>query len=185
MSNVPTVEHRVREQITEEDWETGTIDTVSSGAAMCIEGGGKRLRITRPPERGGPDGAGVTVDLSHRPPVWSCETLESLCELSCLPENWDSYHAPRIRQDCIKAAMELILSIASDNTPRPSVVPTSRGTVLLEWHTRGVDLEIEILSLVSFHVSFEDCRTGDETEQDVGSNLRPLVEYMERLSRTD
>lgn len=52
-----------------------------------------------------------------------------------LPENWDSYGAPRLDPAVVERA-RLFLS-------RVSVVPCSDGAVQLEWHTHGVDLAIE------------------------------------------
>jgi hypothetical protein len=52
-----------------------------------------------------------------------------------LPENWDSYGAARLDPAVIDRA-QLFLA-------RVSVVPCSDGAVQLEWHTHGLDLEIE------------------------------------------
>lgn len=116
-------------------------------------------------------------------PSWLKATTAALNELARLPENWDSYGAGTIRQSYILAAMDLLLRIMRDNTPPPSVVPTNRGSVLLEWHLRGIDLEIEVAAHGQFHVVFEDVREGTEWEADVSSHdLTRVIEPVEMLS---
>lgn len=50
-----------------------------------------------------------------------------------LPEDWDTYGAPRISQDAIRTAQAM------------TAVPTALGGVQLELHAAGVEIEIEIL----------------------------------------
>jgi hypothetical protein len=54
-----------------------------------------------------------------------------------------------------------------DDTPEPQIVPTPSGGVQMEWHTRGIDLEIETLGGGRFGAFFEDARTGATWEGDV------------------
>jgi len=52
------------------------------------------------------------------------------------------------------------------NLPLPALVPTTARGVQLEWHTRGIDLEITVESLSSVGVYFEDHRTGETYEEE-------------------
>ncbi|RPI87568.1 MAG: hypothetical protein EHM42_05090, partial [Planctomycetaceae bacterium] len=81
---------------------------------------------------------------SQTPPRWMEPVLAALDNLGRLPENWDSYGAVPIRQASLWAAVELLADVMHDETPLPTAVPTSHGAVQLEWHTRGIDLEIEV-----------------------------------------
>ena len=111
--------------------------------------------------------------------------IASLKELARLPENWDSYGAERIRQSSILATIKLLFCIMLDDTPVPALVPTNRRTVLVEWHTRGIDLEVEVLAPDRFHVTFADAWDGSEWEADIGSDQSQLVQSIERLSQRD
>ena len=63
-----------------------------------------------------------------------------------MQENWDSYEASPIHESAILRAFNILSEIVnpSFSLPAPSVVPTAKGGIQLEWHRNGVDLEIEI-----------------------------------------
>lgn len=113
------------------------------------------------------------------------EAIASLQEIARLPENWDSYGAERIRQSSILATIKLLYCVMRGDIPVPALVPTNRRTVLVEWHTRGIDLEVEVLATDRFHVAFADARDGSEWEADIGSDQSQLVQSIERLSQRD
>ncbi len=65
------------------------------------------------------------------------------------------------------------------NTPVPQVVPSANGSIQLEWHTLGIDLEIEVESLSAFHVFFSDGQDEDpEWEGEINYDLTRLVHYV-------
>jgi hypothetical protein len=115
-------------------------------------------------------------------PRWLPDAIRSLDELGCLPPNWDSYGADTIRHSSILATIELLLAVMRDDTPLPSFVPTSRRTVLLEWHMRGFDLEVEVRAPGRLHVVFEDARHGIEWESELTSDLTRLVDCIAQLT---
>jgi hypothetical protein len=115
-------------------------------------------------------------------PAWFGQAVASLNEASMLAANWDSYGAPAIRRSSSLAALKLLAQITTQTTPRPSIVPTNRGTVMLEWHTRGIDLEIEAIGPGKFHVAFEHLGGTDAWESEVGADVSILVQCVERLS---
>ncbi len=115
------------------------------------------------------------------PPPWLPNVLTEMAELGRLEENWDSYGARRIDPHCIEAAASLLRAVMDAATPRPSVVPTNRGGVQLEWHRSGIDLEIEIESPARMSVLFEDEREGIREELTLTGNVRPLVQFSQQL----
>ena len=146
--------------------ETGTI----TGGVATV----RQLRYETP--RGG---LIVTVEGN---PSWLIPTAEAVCELLALPADWDSYGALTVKPSRAVAALELLLWIMDDDSPKPSVVATSRGGVQLEWHMRSIDLEIEALSSLRFHVAFGDSASGEEWEREIGSDLSPFASCIARLS---
>lgn len=65
-------------------------------------------------------------------------------DLLKLPRNWDGYGADPIHPRCKAMVLDVLDRVVQEDTPPPSVVPTRPGGVQLEWHTNGIDLEIEI-----------------------------------------
>jgi hypothetical protein len=98
---------------------------------------------------------------------WLRRALESGCRLLELPPNWDSYGAAAITPQSVVSALNLLIRLMDDDTPEPQIVPTPSGGVQMEWHTRGIDLEIETLGGGRFGAFFEDARTGATWEGDV------------------
>lgn len=126
----------------------------------------------------------VLLMMSEAPSTWFHDLLTRISELGDLEENWDSYGARPVRPECAVMAVRFLLSYVDRDTPAPSVVPTNRGGIQLEWHRAGADLEIQIESPGRMEVFFEDERAGQE-EFTLTSNLERLVPLLKRLSRTD
>lgn len=135
--------------------------TIVSGAAS-----GRRATVSSPSE------------------LWLLELVPTIGHLLELPQNWDSYGAKPIKVDFIRYALEILTVIACPNLPAPALVPTARGGVQIEWHMRGIDLEIRVESTSRIHVSFEDHQgVVAEWEGDLTSDLTRLDEFVSALSR--
>jgi len=109
-------------------------------------------------------------------------TLDCIVGLMELAPNWDSFGAQPIDPACILESIKLLLSVTNENTPLPSVVPTSQGGVQLEWHTNGVDLEVEVHSPPRFSASCEELDTGREEEWVFSADLTRLMACIAKLS---
>ena len=134
-------------------------------------------------------GIGATLITSTSPeqelPQWWPAALSRILFLLELPENWDSYDAKKINQQIAYHAAQILLEITRPGIPEPSIVPTVRGNLQFEWHTRGIDLEFEVKSSVLISVSFEDTVTGNEWEKDLDYNLIPLKDVIRQLVSRD
>lgn len=127
-------------------------------------------------------GRPLNVEFEEQIEPWLLPVLESLEELADLPANWNSYGAPPIQQESILAALQLLANTMRDHSPVPFIVPTAKGTVLLEWHTKGIDLEIDVLGYHRFHVVAEDSKRNEEIEEDLDTDLSLMTDFIERLS---
>jgi hypothetical protein len=110
-----------------------------------------------------------------------------LKELLTYPEGWDSYGAVPISKSIVNSAYNLLLQTAVLGIPKPSVVPTSKGAVQIEWHTRGIDLEVCVLGPAKLSVSFEDARNPNHSrEEELTFDLTSLKSAMhDILSRSE
>lgn len=123
-------------------------------------------------------------DISPVPdPAWVAPTKEAMRRLSLLRDNWDTYGDPRIDPAILHAASSMLQDLMRSETPAPSVVPTSRGGVQLEWHVKGIDLEVEFFTPVSLHTLFEDHRTDIQWEAELIYDFSRLSEAIVLLSR--
>jgi hypothetical protein len=93
---------------------------------------------------------------------WRGKAVAILHSLRVLKKNWNSYGARPIDPAILSAAEDFLNRLSSLDLLSPSIVPTTQGGVQLEWHDRGVDLEIELLSPDKYRLSFDDSATGQE-----------------------
>lgn len=111
------------------------------------------------------------------------QILDRLNDLANLSANWDSYGAKRIDTLCIRTAFNVLASVMREDTPAPWIVPTPDGHVQFEWHTQGIDLEVEVSSAVSIHVSYEDHWLGQPPlEVALSYDLSDLNEFVGELT---
>lgn len=116
-------------------------------------------------------------------PMWYKQTRESLYAILALGDNWDSYGANRFSPETAKAVDELLINIMHVQTPSPQIVPSANGSIQLEWHICGIDLEIEVESLSTSRVIFEDEQSEElEWEGVIKYDLSKLVTYINLLT---
>jgi hypothetical protein len=75
-------------------------------------------------------------------PGWVMPTAKAFADMLALPLGWNSYSARPVDPRTIEVAGGLLAAVMAHHTAPPTVVPTVRGGIQLEWHRNGIDLEI-------------------------------------------
>lgn len=114
---------------------------------------------------------------------WELDARSKLGVLLMLPQNWDSYGAPPIDRGLATTALQLLGAVMQTNVPLPWIVPTATGKLQIEWHCKGIDLEVQIKSPTSLHVSFEDMNSGEGWERELTVDLAPLTNVIAELAQ--
>lgn len=176
--NLSVADPHLRQQLSDQEWQVSNTTTTMPSQATLTDSppGNRQLRF--PFDRGE-----FVVEIVGDPPAWVEPTVRSLGGLLSLEPGWDSYGANPVDPNCVVAALELAMATLRNDSPAPSVVPTSRGALQLEWHIGGIDLEVEFLSATRICGLFEDQRTGKAWEKDLSFDLRPLVDAISTLSQ--
>ena len=169
---------RSKQELSGEDWKmSNTTATLPIGAMLTgSPPGSQEFRFPF-------DGGELVVEVPGNSPAWVEQTFRSLGALLRLGPGWDSYGSSPIDPHCVVAAIEMAFTILRDDSPIPSVVPTSRGGLQLEWHRGGVDLEIEFLSATRVFGYFADQFTDTVWEKDLAFDLQPLADAISTLSQ--
>ena len=96
-----------------------------------------------------------------------------------LEPNWDSYGAkPTELSAAIQTSLFLINNLNQDQ-PLPSIVPTNKGGLQIEWHRLHRDLEICFYGSPAVEVFFEDEVTGESYDVSPLSPRSPqLLRYL-------
>ena len=73
---------------------------------------------------------------------WFIPTLQAIAALPWATDNWTS-GGKRTQKAAVNNLLEILGVVLDSRTSPPSVVPTWRGGVQVEWHRNGIDFEIE------------------------------------------
>jgi hypothetical protein len=110
------------------------------------------------------------------------ETIERLYSLCDLRQGWNSYTARPIHTDVVRYVARWIPTLLQASTPRPAVVPRVQGGLQLEWHRRGVDLEIYIDSPNEIHFEAEEVGGANPVSAPLAGNEESLAAWIGRVS---
>jgi hypothetical protein len=127
------------------------------------------------------EGDEVTLSLHTGFSEAAIEAISRVAVLLHLRPGWDSYDAPRIDRASIGKAIAFLMETLRENTPSPQVVPTPKGGVQIEWHIRGIDLEVEISPSTDAVFDFETS-AGEEIEGVLPRDAALLTRLILRLS---
>ena len=106
--------------------------------------------------------------------------IQRMLQFLELPPGWNSYNARVIGRENVNVALSLLSRTMRADTPVPNVIPMVRGGVQLEWHTRGINLELSIYSPEEIRFQAEDVRGGETVEGELDLGL--LDRWIDRLS---
>jgi hypothetical protein len=107
----------------------------------------------------------------------------SLNSLANLAEDWDSYGAPPINLDQLEQASDFLNRVMLPGTPAPSILPTPLGSVQIEWHTEGIDFEVQTTSDSTFELSYVDSVKEQEWDETLENDWSRITEVMRELRR--
>jgi hypothetical protein len=124
----------------------------------------------------------VEIDASGPMPRSFLKGLGSVVDLLRLPAGWNSYSAKPIAPQTASHAIRLLAEFLKSQTPPPAVVPTVRGGIQLEWHTKGVDLEIYIDSANCVTFFAERIDSDECSEEPLAGHEHVLASWLERIS---
>jgi len=125
----------------------------------------------------------VEVYANHPMSATFLKSVEAVADLLSLPPGWNSYAARPIDHQNAREAIRLLATFLRPNTPPPSVVPTVRGGIQLEWHTGGANVEIYIESQSDVSFFADDAVSGDSSDVPLSGHEDELRSWLNRLSR--
>lgn len=130
-------------------------------------------------------GASVRIETTSRTlPFWLIEVVSRLNLIAMLPQDWNSYGAPRVNQRTLEHSLEVINKLMREMLPTPRVNATAAGGVEFSWCVGGKELEIEVGRPFRVHAYYYDeARADDEWEdEDIGIELERVDPYLEHLA---
>ena len=112
------------------------------------------------------------------------EAIRQALTLLRLRDGWNSHSAKPVSMEAVRDAITFLIDAASEipNIAAPTVVPTVRAGMQLEWHQQGIDIEVEFGSGGPASWYAEDRTTGEISEAPVAGQENALRVWLSRAS---
>ncbi len=160
--------YHVDEELTVETFDLGASLTAVSARVSIPEWVSQR--------RGTVTVVRVSPDIAE-PTEWIRALAHRVSEAVASNQNWDSYGAAPTTQSAAIQAFLFLARNVGEGKPLPSIVPTNRGWMQVEWHRLGRDLEIRFSGEAAVDVFYEDEVSGESYDD------APLSPESPRLRR--
>ncbi|BAV46422.1 hypothetical protein MesoLj113a_34880 [Mesorhizobium sp. 113-1-2] len=115
--------------------------------------------------------------------AWSDAVIGKLEELMRLPKGWDGYSGRSVDFSIAYFAANLLQAIYVPGAPCPSLVPGSDGTLQIEWHSAGLDIELDILGANKVECVMADINTGDEEEAKLTVDFKIVRVWIDEMAK--
>ena len=127
---------------------------------------------------------GLVVEIQARGPLPESflKSIQGVADLLSLPSGWSSYSAKPIAPQNATRAIRLLAEFLRPEIPPPLIVPTVRGGIQLEWHTKGINIEIYIDTPESIRFFAEHVESEASFEGSLAGHEQELRLWMERIS---
>lgn len=114
---------------------------------------------------------------------WQRQAENRLMEVVRLPVGWDGHQGRPSNPSIANYVYSLLEKLmVLPGLPLPSITPVSYGGIVLEWHRKGWDVEIEIDVPSSHHVYAHELATGIEGDFWCGSQLNRMRDVVRKIS---
>ena len=105
---------------------------------------------------------------------WFNPTRQAMDSLPWDTDDW-TIGGKRTQSAAVYGLFTLLVKVLDSRTPPPSVVPTWKGGVQVEWHRNNVDFEIEADPQGEVEYFFSSFKEEDEGQ--AWDNINQLTEY--------
>ena len=76
---------------------------------------------------------------------WHSRLKSRFNELTALPIGWDGYDGKPVSFQCASFAAAVLAKLFQNGVPAPNLVPGADGSLQIEWHRNGYDVELDVL----------------------------------------
>jgi hypothetical protein len=108
------------------------------------------------------------------------ESLQKdLNELVHLPNGWDGYNGIPVKFENAYFTIQILEAICFDDTPKPCLVPGSKGDLQIEWHEGLCDIELHVKSPLNVDAWVKTPQTDEDgIEYHLTSDFRIISKYI-------
>ena len=125
------------------------------------------------------------LEVPHNQSIWVQELAPRFEDLVKLKPGWDGYLGIPVSFSNATFAANLLETLCLNTLPAPSLVPGTDGTLQLEWHINGYDLEIDVLGANNVVATRFCHQTEEEKEMYLKNDFSELVQWVDDLAYDD
>lgn len=123
--------------------------------------------------------------VQRRTNEWSRVLSARFDEITSLPLGWNGYRSKPVSFTNARFAADLIERIYADGVPAPEIVPGTDGTLQVEWHINGYDVELDILGANDVAAWRREISSGVEEEEYLTADFTVVAKWMQDLVATE
>jgi len=116
---------------------------------------------------------------------WLSELSQRFDEIVSLPKGWDCYSGIAVTFTTAVFAANLLERLYVDGAPAPQLVPGSDGSVQIEWHVNGFDIELDVLAPYEVSAIRHNVITGEIEELELQTDFSALTNWITGLKNAD
>lgn len=116
---------------------------------------------------------------------WMSSLGDRFDELTSLPYGWDGYNGQPVSFARAFFAAHLLESLYISELDEPQLVPGSDGTVQIEWHENGFDLEIDVQAPYDVVATRCNLNTGHAEELELDTDFTVLANWIRDLGSAE
>lgn len=114
---------------------------------------------------------------------WIQTLRNRLDEISSLPNGWDGYFGRAVTFTNALFAANLINRLYRKDISPPSLVPGGDGTIQIEWHEGGYDIELDIAEPYLVYASRHSIITGTMEEITLDNDFTIVSQWLDQIRR--
>jgi len=121
------------------------------------------------------------VVTTHSSP-WMRDLSSRFNEVVLLPLGWDGYTGVPVSFTTAQFAAQMIERLWVSNVPTPSIVPGTDGSVQVEWHAGGYDIELDVLGPLEVEAYRMNQATGEVDELEIESDFSQIAQWISDIA---
>lgn len=113
---------------------------------------------------------------------WQKKIDQRFNELTSLRHGWDGYSGLPVSFSIAKFASIVLARICTADTPTPALVPGSDGTLQIEWHRNGFDIELDVHAANNVVATRFCCETDEEEYLEISTDFTVPAQWVAEMT---
>lgn len=114
--------------------------------------------------------------------AWHSRLMDRFNELTALPVGWDGYDGKPVSFQCASFAAAVLAKLFQNGVPAPSLVPGADGSLQIEWHRNGYDVELDVLDAQRVIAMRLNHQTQEEELLEVENDFSKIATWIAALA---